>query len=178
MRSGFTSQLSQFVIALGLSALLAVHAAWSAEPGAELSPPATSNEARGRARLLHELVHATLQIVHHEYYREDEALKLPAASMNQVFGELAKRQKAKLRWLAVNAQAMNVDHEPRDEFEKQAARALAAGKIEFEQAGEGEYRYAGPITLTSDCLKCHLPNRKSNQNRSAALVITMPLAKP
>lgn len=138
----------------------------------------TADEAPGRARLLHETMHATLHIVHHEYYREDEALKIPAATMREVFRELAKRQGVELRWLAVNAQAMNVDHMPRDDFEKQAVQALAAGKPEFAQQDGNVYRYAGSIILDSSCLKCHSPTRTSNQDRAAALVIKMPLRKP
>lgn len=150
----------------------------AAEPPGEQRNAPSADEAPGRARLLHETIHATLQIVHHEYYREDEALKLPAATLQTVFRELANRQKVELRWLAVNAQAMNVDHVPRDDFEKQAVQALAAGKVEFAQQDEKTYRYAGPITLDSSCLKCHAPTRTSNRDRLAALVIRFPLRKP
>lgn len=134
-------------------------------------------EARVRARLLHETIHATLQIVHHEYYREDEALKIPAATLQRVFRELANRQKVEVRWLAVNAQAMNADHRPRNDFEKLAVEALDSGKDEFDRVEKGVYQFAGAITLTSDCLKCHAPNRTSNKDRTAGLVITMPLGK-
>lgn len=142
------------------------------EPAAKKLP--SVEEARGRARLLHEAIHATLQVVHLEYYREDEALKLPAATMKLVFRELAERHQVELRWLAVNAEAMNVDHKPRDEFEKRAVEVLGAGKDEYESFADGTYRLASPITLSSDCLKCHAPNRRSNQDRAAALVIAMP----
>lgn len=142
-------------------------------------PPAKDvpsvEEARGRARLLHEAMHGTLQVVHHEYYREDENLTIPAATMNKVFRELAARRGVQLRWLAVNADAMNADHKPQTDFEKQAAAALAAGKEEYESVAEGVYRRAGPITLTSDCLGCHAPTRTSNQDRAAGLIIAMPV---
>lgn len=135
-------------------------------------------EARGRARLLHETVHATLQVVHLEYYREDEALKLPAATMKLVFRELAARHKVEVRWLAVNAEAMNVEHKPRDEFEKRAVEVLSSGENEYEVIDGANYRLASSITLSSDCLKCHAPNRRSNQARAAGLVISMPVARP
>lgn len=138
---------------------------------------ASADEARGQARLLHETIHATLQVVHQEYYREDEGLALPAAAFKSVFRELADRQQVELRWLVVNAQAMNVAHNPRDEFEKNAVKALAAGRQEYELIENAVYRHAGAITLSSECLKCHLPNRTSTQARTAALVITMPVAK-
>jgi hypothetical protein len=142
-----------------------------------LDPPATVQEARARARLLHEAFHATLQIVHHQYYREDEGLLLPARTLRTVFGEMARRKSVSLRWLAVEGQAMNVDHEARDEFEREAVKRLAAGKGEHERFSDGVYRYAGAITLSSECLKCHVPNRKSTEDRTAGLLITMPVSK-
>jgi hypothetical protein len=132
-------------------------------------------EARGRAKLLHETIHATLQIVHHRYFREDEGIPVPAFTLKSVFAELATEQKVKLRWLVVNAQAMSVDHEPQDEFERQAAKALADGQPDFELVDQGVYRHVAAITLKSECLKCHLPNRKSTEPRLAGLVISMPI---
>lgn len=143
------------------------------QPGAAVP---TVEAARGRSRLLHEAMHATLQVVHHEYYREDEGLAIPAATLKTVFKELGKRQKVELRWLVVNAKPMNVDHNPQNDFEKRAVAALASGKQEFEQARDGVYRHAGLIMLTSECLKCHLPRRTSTDPRAAGLVISMPYA--
>jgi len=137
----------------------------------------TLEEARGRAKLLHETIHATLQVVHHQYYREDEGLLIPARTLKAVFEELARSQNVKVRWLAVDAQAMNVDHKPQDAFEKNAVKALKSGKEEFEFAEGGEYRHAGTITLSSECLKCHLPYRTSTKDRAAGLVISMQVKK-
>ena len=137
--------------------------------------PVSENEARARARLLHEAFHATLQFVHDEYYRPDQRLELPANTLERVFGELERSQKVRLRWLAVNAQAMNVEHAARDDFEKAAVASLITGKNEFDRLEKGTYRYAGAITLTSACLKCHLPARSDNRDRAAALVISIPL---
>lgn len=164
-----------FVLALAIS------------PTAFLSPPVIGaspdgerkpsvEEARGRAELLHETVHATLQIVHRQYYREDEQIPIPAATLRTVFRELAERRGVELRWLAVDAQAMNVNHLAQDAFEKAAVKSLAGGETSFEQTENGVYRRAGVIRLSSECLKCHLPTRTSNKSRSAALVVQMPVA--
>ena len=134
-------------------------------------------EARERARLLHGTIHDTLQLVHARYYREDEGLMIPAANLEHVFRGIADRNGIKLGWLVVDGRAMNIDHEPRDEFEKEAARALASGKAEHEVSAAGVYRYAGPITLRAECLKCHLPSRSSNKSRTAGLLISMPVGK-
>lgn len=136
------------------------------------------DEARGRAKLLHETIRATLKVVHHEYYREDQKLPIPARTLKSVFRDLASNQQVSLRWLAVNAQAMSVGHNPQDDFERNAVQELSAGKPAHELAENGVYRYAGVITLTSECLKCHLPNRTSTKDRAAGLLISMPVAKP
>lgn len=145
------------------------------EPSSRGDRSAATAAARDRAELLHETIHAALEVVHHKYYREDEGLPIPAAVLKGVFRELAERQQVELRWLAVDAQAMNVEHLPRDEFERSAVRALTSGREAFESAENGVYRRVGPITLSSECLKCHLPNRTSTAPRTAGLVITMPL---
>jgi len=163
----------------GVSAQTPADPAPTAKPDApapvDKDPAPTEVEARGRARLLHEAFHATLQYVHHEYYRADEQLPLPAATLDRVFKEMATRQNVKLRWLAVSAQAMNVDHTAQDEFEKASVVALTAGQTEFARVEQGVYRHAGAITLGSECLKCHVPGRTSNKDRTAALVISIPL---
>lgn len=140
--------------------------------------PTTLNEARGRARLLHETIHGTLQVVHRDFFREDESLVIPSHSLEDVFKELARSYNVKVRWLAVNAKAMNIDNEPKSPFELDAAKALAKGQREFEKYTKNSYQFAGPIRLPSQCLKCHLPSRTSNKDRIAGLTISMPLKKP
>lgn len=138
-------------------------------------PLPTMEEARARARLLHEAVHSTLQIVHRRYYREDEGLPIPAFTLKHVFSELEERSGVKVQWLVVDGEAMNVGHRPRNEFEKAAAKALASGAKEFGHSEAGLYRHAGPIRLHNDCLKCHVPSRTSTEDRTAGLVIMMPV---
>jgi hypothetical protein len=131
------------------------------------------DEARREAEVLHVMVHATLQHVHHRYYREDEGLPIPAAIMKDVFADLEKEQHVKLRWLAVEGQAMNADHKPQGAFENEAVKALKEGKQYFDHSENGIYRRAGAITLTNHCLKCHVPDRKSTENRTAGLIIAI-----
>ena len=47
--------------------------------------PSTVDEARGRARLLHETIHGSLQIMHRDFFREDEGLPIPSHSLEDVF---------------------------------------------------------------------------------------------
>jgi hypothetical protein len=142
-----------------------------------VSPPPSIEEARERAKLLHGTIHDTLQIVHSRYHREDEGLPIPAATLKLVFQRMAERNGVELRWLAVDARAMNTDHKPRDGFEKDAVKALISGEDEYEQASDGVYRRVSAVTLHSECLKCHMPSRTSNKSRMAGLLIALPIEK-
>ncbi len=162
------------LIAAGFAVALTAPGAPPDEPARSAAPPPSVAEARQRARLLHGMIHDTLQVVHARYFREGERLAIPAAALKDVFQEVEGRDGVRLRWLVVDGQAMNVDHEPQDEFERAAAEALKAGADGHEAAGDGEYRFAGPITLKAECLKCHLPSRSSNKPRTAGLLISIP----
>ena len=140
--------------------------------------PAISLEAaRRQAEVLHDAMHASLQVVHHRYYVEDEGLPIPAAIFKDVFADLEKEQHVKLRWLVVEGQAMNDDHKPQTPFEHEAVKALTSGKKSHEEAENGVYRRAGSIALTNHCLKCHVPDRKNTNTRTAGLIITIPIAE-
>lgn len=159
------------------------HAAEGDEPSPQAEAAATEaetrpgnlSEARGRARLLHETIHGVLQVVHRDFFREDEKLPIPSQSFEEVFEELARSQKVNVRWLAVDTEAMHADHKPTGDFDKQAVKALRSGQTEFESLEDGSYRYVGTIRLSAHCLKCHLPSRTSNKDRAAGLVISFPM---
>lgn len=70
---------------------------------------------------------------------------------------------------------MNADNKPKSSFEDEAVEALKSGKKEFEQIEGGIYRRAGSIALTNQCLKCHVPDHKSTANRTAGLIISIPI---
>lgn len=146
------------------------------EPPRE-SVPSSVEEARARAILLHDTFETILHEVHQEYYQEDENLTLPAAAIKSVFRKLGKRHHVRFRWLAVEGEPMNIEHTASTPFEQEAVRALTKGETAYEQIGDGEYLRAGRITLTSECLKCHVPNRKSTEDRAAGLIISLPLEK-
>lgn len=140
-------------------------------------PGLTVKEARQQAELLHVAMHATLHVVHHEYYREDEGLPIPAAIMGDVFDGLKKDRNVTLRWLAVEGVAMNTDHKPQTPFEHAAVKALTSGEAAHESIEAGVYRRAGAITLTGQCLKCHVPDRKNTKDRTAGLIISIPITQ-
>ncbi len=135
----------------------------------------TVSQARRQAEILHSTLHSSLRVIHDRYYREDEALPIPAAIFGEVFKDVETEQHVKLRWLAVEGLAMNSDHKPADEFERQAAEKLKAGERFHEIIANGLYRRAAPITLSGHCLKCHMPDRRSTRDRVAGLIIAIPV---
>jgi len=140
-------------------------------------PLPSVDEARARAEILHETVHGALQVMHRDFFLEDQGPTIPSQSLEDVFRELTRSHGVELRWLVVNTNAMNVENKARTDFEKQAVKVLAEGKSSFESTEGGVYRHAGAIRLASQCLKCHLPRRTSTKDRAAGLVISMPYLK-
>lgn len=155
--------------------LLAGAAAFADEAGPPEAPREV-REARARARLLHEALHGALQVMHRDFFREDEHMEIPSESLADVFRELERSMNVKVSWLAVNAKAMNPAHRASTAFEKKAAEALAGGRESYDAVEEGTYRYAGAINLGNQCLKCHVPDRRTLEDRKASLLISMPLA--
>lgn len=147
------------------------------------SPPAgesdgrrTTAAAREQARLMHDIYAATLEVMHDRYFHGDRAI-VPALAMEDVFTNLEKSTRSQARWISVNTKAMNIDHEPRSEFEKEAAAALAAGKREFEAVEGGFYRRAAVIPLAAGCVSCHIGFFKEapKSPRLAGLILSMPV---
>jgi hypothetical protein len=138
-----------------------------------VAPTTTVGQARRQAEILHSSLHSSLRVIHDRYYKEDEGLPIPAAILGEVFKDVEAEQKVSLRWLAVEGLAMNADHKPADEFERKAAEKLKAGERSHEITTDGIYRRAAPITLSSHCLKCHMPDRKSTRDRVAGLIISI-----
>lgn len=132
--------------------------------------------ARERAMVMHDIYESTLHVMHQRYFHSNRAV-LPARAMEDVFAEMARKSKAKARWISVNTRAMSVDHEPEDEFETQAAAALAAGKEKFELIEKGFYRSASPIPLGAGCVSCHTGffAGAPKSQRLAGLVISVPV---
>jgi len=97
--------------------------------------------------------------------------------MEDVFTEIKVQSKMEAKWISVNMKAMSVDHEPKTEFEKRAAKEIAAGKPDYEVVEEGYYRRALAIPLTSGCIGCHggMFKELSKTAKYAGLVISVPV---
>ena len=135
--------------------------------------------ARARAKLLHGVFDSTLHVVHHHYFRRDRAT-VPARALQEVFADLARREGIEAHWIAVNTKAMSIDHKPKSDFEKQAAKALAGDQSEYERVVDGKLLYAARISLNGrGCISCHVGLRASaKKKRFAGLVLKIPTSKP
>ena len=149
----------------------------SSEKADEAADKFTVPEARRQTKLLHDTYIATLHTVHRSYFDKDEREIIPARAMEEVFRQIDAETGGKTRWIAVNTPAMNIDHNPKEGFEKDAARELKQGKREFERVEDGIYLRAGAVSLFASCTKCHLSGLRPQQKvRSlAGLIISMPV---
>jgi hypothetical protein len=129
-------------------ALLLLSTALLTAAGDKPAPP----EAQARAQLLHAAFDGTLRVMHRDFFRKGDNKAIPSASLNDVFNALAEEQGVQLRWLAGEETIMNVDHRPKDDFQKRALKAIAGGEKEFSAVEGGTLRYAGAIALKNECL--------------------------
>lgn len=174
--------------AAGVAALLVGLGAWSTDPPPVSAEPAKAiakgddsgsvsvDEARARAKLLHDVYSSTLDVMHHRYFRSDHAV-LPARAMEDIFADMEKQSNTRARWISVNTTAMSIHHEPTSEFEKKAAIELASGKSEFESVEDGFLNRATAIPLKAGCVGCHTkPSPTADKTpRFAGLVIRIPV---
>lgn len=132
--------------------------------------------ARERAKLMHDIYDATLETMHRHFFRREQSV-LPARAMEDIFTDMARQSSIQTRWIAVNTKAMSINHEPETDFEKQAAKEIAAGKESFELVADGYYQRAGRISLGGGCLSCHSNQfaSASTSAKYAGLVIRIPI---
>ena len=133
--------------------------------------------ARDRAKLMHGIYSATLDVMHDRYFHADRAV-VPARAMEDVFSAMDEQTGSKANWISVNLKAMSINHEPKTEFEMRAAREIAAGETEIEVIEDGFYRRAGAILMEGGCISCHggFANKPSRAPKFTALVISIPIA--
>ncbi|MFO1007995.1 MAG: DUF3365 domain-containing protein, partial [Planctomycetaceae bacterium] len=135
--------------------------------------------ARDRAKLMHDIYTATLDVMHHRYFHREKSV-VPARAMEDVFDEMKLNSKSEARWIAVNLRAMSIDHEPETEFEKHAVREIVAGKSDVETIEGGYFRRATVIPLHDGCISCHEGTfrQPTKTPKFAGLVISIPVTTP
>jgi hypothetical protein len=138
--------------------------------------PISVDVARNRAKLLHSVYAATLETLHHHYFRKGHSI-LPARAMEDIFDEMAEQSKIQARWIAVTTKAMSIDHVAESDFELEAVKQITAGKGDYEVVEKGYYQRAGSIPLKAGCVGCHagFSVRQTKSPNFAGLVIRIPL---
>ncbi len=160
----------------GMGFFQPVPSAGAAEPRARSGESPAVVAARGRAALTHIIYATTMEMLHRQYFRRGQAV-LPARAMEDVFADGAEQTKVEGNWIAVNTKAMSLHHEPKTDFEKRAAAAIAAGQERFEIVDKDFLRIARPIPLGEGCVNCHTGMFRSppSSPRLAGLIVTVPL---
>ena len=133
--------------------------------------------ARARAKVMHDVYVATLDVLHHRYFHRDRAI-IPARVMQDIFSEIERQSKTEARWISVSFKPMSVDHEPTSDFEKRASREIADGTQQLEVVEDGYFRLAGAIPLSDGCVGCHggFFKPQSKKPKFAGLVISVPIS--
>lgn len=176
-RTAFASLLAAVALCPAVHAEDSSSAAEPAKPAAAQGTPSPSavTAARERAKLLHEVYSATLDVIHKHYFRRDGPV-LPARAMEDIFDDVAGRSGAMANWIAVNTKAMSINHEPVTAFEKQAAAEISAGKESVERVTKRVYQRATVIPLKANCVGCHTKmfSEEPKTPRFAGLIISIP----
>ena len=63
--------------------------------------------ARERAKTMHEVYLATLDVIHHRYFQRERTI-VPARAMEDIFSEIKKTMGADARWMSVNLDRKSV----------------------------------------------------------------------
>lgn len=162
---------------MAVVALVGWHFAFTAEPAAPPEIPRVAlATARDRAELMHTVHLESLAAMHHRYFHGERAI-VPARVMEDVFAGLEKQTHMKAHWISASLSPMSVNHEPKTDFEKRAARQLAKGVAFVETIEDGYYRRAGSVSLSGGCVSCHagLFASTSTTPKFAGLVISIPV---
>lgn len=131
--------------------------------------------ARDRAKVMQDIHLATLTMLHDRYFHRDKSV-LPARAMQDIFSQIERQAGVETRWISASLQPMSIDHAPESEFEKRAAKEIAAGTPHLEVVEADHYRRAIAIPLTGGCLGCHEKHFQRRLGKQfAGLVISMPL---
>lgn len=147
-------------------------------PPSTVAAASSVDEARLRARVMYDTIRGALQVMHRDFFLEDESHTLPSQSLQDVFDNLMDDHGIHVNWITVNADEMNTDHRPVGSSELEAVKRLHGGAITHEISESDAYHLIGAIRLSSQCLKCHVKHRKSLEPRMSGLHIRIPLEIP
>ena len=88
------------------------------------------------------------------------ACRPPSPEGKIVLREVAAKGWPESRILNTTGRPLNPENTARDQFERDAVKALMSGKKSFERVEADAYRYAVPIPIVDKtCLTCHVRSK-------------------
>jgi len=121
------------------------------------------SQAREKVQMLDDLYKTFIVLITGEYVKNPSVL--PAATLSKrVFEVMSKKGWHKARLLDATGTPFNPDNNPKDEFERDAIKALISGKTYFEKVekikGRDYLRAATAVSaVMQGCIICH-PSKK------------------
>lgn len=148
------------IVALaGLAAIATLVPADGADSALSKAQSQDLQRARREVKLLDDIYKTAIVLITTHYVNEDS--DLPAGeAFKALFQGMKEKGWHEVRLLDAAGEPLNEDNSPKDAFEKNAIKALLAGKPYYEevaqQDGKSYLRAATPIPIVMDkCKMCH-----------------------
>jgi hypothetical protein len=157
-------------------AVTAVSVPWSSQAAAPANSPEVER-ARREVRLLDDIYKSAIVLITKHYV--DEKSDLPAGEAFKVlFNSMKEKGWHEVRLLDGTGEPLNDVNKPQDDFERQAIKAMLAGKPYYEELatrdGKQFLRAATPVPVVMEkCTLCHENYR--GKKIIGALGYTLPL---
>jgi hypothetical protein len=132
---------------------------WPSLPAADPASTAAVDSARRETKMLDTLYKTAIVSVT-DFYVEDETSTAAATSFKPVFKAMKDNQYHEVRLVDGLGEAINPDNSPRDDFEKEAMKAMLAGEASFERVetvdGKSQLRTMTTLPMVMQkCVLCH-----------------------
>ena len=96
----------------------------------------------------------------HATYVKDRSTPAAAVVARRVFTSMKEKGWPETRWLSTTGRPFNPDHNPKDQFERDAVAALKKGTARFERVEDGKLRVATLVPLVDkSCQMCHTKDK-------------------
>jgi Protein of unknown function (DUF3365) len=181
--SAVPAGIAALLVAVLLAGVPASGAAEKAATGgaaekAKTPSPASLDRARREVRLLDDIYKTAIVLITKHYVEEKSSLAAGEA-FKLLFQSMDEKGWHEVRLIDAAGEPINDDNKPSDDFEREAVKALLAGKSTFEKVetkdGAQYLRVATPIPLVMEkCTLCHADYK--DKKLVGALGYRLPLA--
>ena len=126
--------------------------------------------ARRQVLMLDDLYKTVVVLVTDKYVHSDKDVSAGSAAQ-LLFEAMRKKGHHDVRLLDATGEPYDDDNLPKDDFEKEAIRALKAGQPAFEKVEQREggrvFRMATPVPVVMDkCVMCHEAYKSAKKNEA------------